>query len=174
MEDAAAVTGVALATTSLFLSHFTQNPIYDACGSISIGLLLGATGAFLIRRNMRMISETSIPKNRESMVVNTMLMDPVVKSVHDVKSTIIGLDGARFKAEVQFDGKAVAGKYLRTIDMNLELQKIKKLQNNLELEEYLKSHGQKVVDQVAEEVDRIEIKIKKTVPEVRHCDLEII
>ena len=37
LEDSAAVTGILMAGTALWLSHITGNSIYDACGSIAIG-----------------------------------------------------------------------------------------------------------------------------------------
>ncbi|KAJ3363451.1 hypothetical protein GGF32_004151 [Allomyces javanicus] len=174
LEDVAAISGVGIASVCLTLSHITGNPMYDAMGSIGIGALLGTTAIFLIRRNLSMLVETSMAPHRESMVITTLLSDPIVKSVHDVKSTAIGIDGARFKAEVQFDGGLVAGKCLRDVDMETEWAKVQALGSKDELEVYLRGHGQKVVDQLAEEVDRLEIRIKKTVPEVKHCDLEIL
>ena len=37
LEDSAAVTGILMAGTALWLSHITGSSIYDACGSIAIG-----------------------------------------------------------------------------------------------------------------------------------------
>ncbi|KAJ1506146.1 hypothetical protein HMI55_002480 [Coelomomyces lativittatus] len=174
LEDAAAISGVTIAGICLSLSWWTGNPVFDSAGSIGIGVLLATTAIFLIRRNLTMLVERSMPKHREALVVSTLLTDPVVKSVHDVKSTAIGIDGARFKAEVQFDGHLVTSKYIRDLDLASQLKELKEFQTVDELEVYLLHHGQQVVDQLAEEVDRLEIKIKKSVPEVKHCDLEIL
>ena len=37
MEDSAAVAGVFLTITSILLTHFTGNVVYNAVGSITIG-----------------------------------------------------------------------------------------------------------------------------------------
>jgi zinc transporter 9 len=174
LEDVAAISGVGVASTCLLASHWTGNPVFDAAGSCAIGCLLGTTAVFLIRRNLSMLVETSMDPHRESLVVSTLLSDPVVKSVHDVKSTAIGADGARFKAEVQFDGSLVAYKYLRDVNLDSELDIVRAIATPNDLENYLKSHGDRVVEQLAEEVDRLEIRIKKAVPEVKYCDLEIL
>ncbi|KAI9188921.1 hypothetical protein H9P43_000343 [Blastocladiella emersonii ATCC 22665] len=174
LEDAAAISGVGVASACLGMSYYTGNPMYDAIGSISIGAILGTTAIFLIRRNMSMLVETSMAPHRETLVITTLLSDPVVKSVHDVKSTAIGIDGARFKAEVQFDGQLVASRAIRELDLDRELDAVRAIASKDELDAYLRAHGERVVDQLAEEVDRLEIRIKKTVPEVKHCDLEIL
>jgi zinc transporter 9 len=41
LEDIAAVSGVFIAGTCMFLTYMTNNPLYDACGSIAIGCVLG-------------------------------------------------------------------------------------------------------------------------------------
>ncbi|ORZ34211.1 hypothetical protein BCR44DRAFT_1436793 [Catenaria anguillulae PL171] len=141
LEDAAAISGVAVASTCLGLSYYTGNPLFDALGSTLIGGILGTTAIFLIRRNMAMLVETSMPPHREALVVSTLLADPIVKSVHDVKSTAIGLDGARFKAErlASMEG----------VDWEKERDKVLGMQDKDEL-------------------------ARKTVPEVKHIDLEIL
>ncbi|KAI9223074.1 hypothetical protein BC828DRAFT_376856 [Blastocladiella britannica] len=174
LEDTAAISGIAVASTCLTLAHVTGNPIYDAIGSCAIGGILGTTAVFLIRRNMSMLVETSMQPSREMLVVTTLLADPVVKSVHDVKSTAIGIEAARFKAEVQFDGELVAARALQGVNLDRELEVVRALRTKEELDAYLQNHGSRVVDQLAEEVDRLEIRIKKRVPEVKHCDLEIL
>ncbi|KAL7747173.1 hypothetical protein RI367_007533 [Sorochytrium milnesiophthora] len=186
LEDAAAVSGIALASTCLALSHYLNNPLFDAGGSIGIGVLLGATATFLIRRNISMLVETSMPAARLNRITTALITDPVVKTIHDVKTTSMGPEYARFKAitlfgpsprcaEVQFDGETVTRRYLhRHVDMQAELQIVQNAKTIEDLEHFLTRHGDGVIETLADEVDRLEIKIKQTAPEVKHADLEIL
>jgi zinc transporter 9 len=51
LEDLAAVFGVTIAAGCMTLTHFTNNPLYDAAGSIAIGGLLGVVATFIIYTN---------------------------------------------------------------------------------------------------------------------------
>ncbi|KYM81222.1 Zinc transporter 9 [Atta colombica] len=51
---------------------------------------------------------------------------------------------------------------------------VKSMQTIDELETFLLKHGENIVDMLGGEIDRIELKLKKNHPEIRHCDLEIL
>lgn len=97
MEDCASVTGIAIAGTCMTLSKYLALPLLDSIGSITIGLLLSNVAIFLIRRNIASLTESALDPGRENQIIEILEADPVVKSVHDVKSTSLGPEWARFK-----------------------------------------------------------------------------
>ncbi|XP_065885734.1 proton-coupled zinc antiporter SLC30A9, mitochondrial-like isoform X2 [Dysidea avara] len=174
LEDSAAVTGILMAGTALWLSHITGSSIYDACGSIAIGGLLGTVALFLIQRNSSALVGRSIPPSELKEITNILENDAVVRSLHDVKAIDLGADLVRFKAEVHFDGMEIAKLNMKTMDLHKTLEKFQQCTTVEEVEGLLIEHGEQIIDLLGSEVDRIENLIKKQAPEVQHVDLEIL
>ncbi|KAL8558965.1 hypothetical protein ACOMHN_028277 [Nucella lapillus] len=97
----------------------------------------------------------------------------VVRSLHDVKATHMGGE-IRFKAEVDFDGREITRAYLYRQDLDLLLAEMKELQTAEQVEAFMLTHGERIVDSLGEEVDRIERLLKKKYPDLRHVDLEAL
>eukprot|EP00127_Corallochytrium_limacisporum_P004591 Clim_evm5s169 gene=Clim_evmTU5s169 len=173
-EDGAAISGLGIATVGIGTAYVTGNPVWDSLGSIAIGTMLGAVAVFLVRRNANALIERSIDEARIAMIVDAIRADPVVISVHDVKATQIGTNAVRFKAEINFDGQQIARKYAHSMNHGLMLQDFKQVMSAADAEDLLSYHGERVIDQMGQEVDRLEKIIQHVDPEVRHVDLEIL
>jgi len=174
LEDSAAMAGILIAATSLGLTSLTGNLLFDAVGSISIGALLGFVAIFLIQRNADSLVGRTIDPDRLRRIINVLENDIMVRSIHDVKATDMGIDTIRFKAEINFDGREIARVHLNRLDMDVLLREAKKINTTTELEMFMLEHGEQIIDVLGTQVDRIERNIKSKSPEVRHIDLEIL
>nr|XP_042697721.1 zinc transporter 9 isoform X3 [Chrysemys picta bellii] len=174
LEDAAAVLGVTLAATCMGLTSLTGNPYYDSLGSLGVGTLLGVVSAFLIYTNTEALLGRSINPEQLQRLTELLESDPVVRAIHDVKATDMGLSKVRFKAEVDFDGRVVTRSYLEKQDIEQLLQEIQQVKTLEELEAFMLKHGENIIDTLGAEVDRLEKELKQRNPDVRHVDLEIL
>ncbi|XJO76597.1 hypothetical protein BDV3_007103 [Batrachochytrium dendrobatidis] len=150
--------------------------VTDSLGSITIGILLSAVATFLIKRNISGLVERSMHPAKEASIIGLLEADSIVTSVHDVKSTSIGPEWARFKAEILFNGEEVARKYIASnpVRIKTDLETLRALNTDAEIQEWMTKHSARVVASLGTEVDRIELEIKAHHPEVKHIDLEIL
>ncbi|CAL2037006.1 unnamed protein product [Caenorhabditis brenneri] len=175
LEDTAAVTGVGIALCAISLSSFLNSPIPDCCGSIVIGALLGTVASFIIRTNAAHLVGRSLPQRITDDIVARLNNDPMIRSVHDVKATCLGVEQSRFKAELDFDGRMITRAYLQeAVHLPALLNEVKKIENEDELVVFMENHGEKVIDRLGDEIDRIEGEITKKHPDIRHVDLEAL
>jgi hypothetical protein len=133
-------------------------------------------------------------------VVEYLMRDPSVLSVHDVKTIMIGPDIARFKAEIHYNPNTIANKYFnahnnlpevwrmlpRTTRMQLfrnssrfvlTLQitnAIRSAKTDQELQEILVRYSSHFYSTLAAEVARLEGEIRRTFPEFKFLGLEVL
>ncbi|CAD5217375.1 unnamed protein product [Bursaphelenchus okinawaensis] len=175
LEDSAAVVGVLIATGAVTTSSLLNSTIPDSIGSILIGCLLGTVSSFIIRTNSAHLVGRSLPKRITDDIVCQLENDPVIRSVHDVKATSIGVEKSRFKAELDFNGAQITEKYLREeCNTSQMLDEVKQMEKPEQLEEFMVEHGERIIDKIGDEVDRIEQKITRKYPDIRHVDLEAL
>ncbi|XP_037967951.2 zinc transporter 9 [Plutella xylostella] len=174
LEDTAAVAGVVVAASCMALSQWTGSPLYDACGCLLVGSLLGGVASFIILSNVGALVGRSIPQEQLDEINSVLERDFMIRAIHDVKGIDIGSNLIRYKAEVDFDGRALTRSYLEKHDLNMLLEDIRKVQSIDDVEAFLLKHGENIVDMLGGEIDRIELKLRKKFPQIRHCDLEIL
>ncbi|XP_069130946.1 proton-coupled zinc antiporter SLC30A9, mitochondrial-like [Argopecten irradians] len=169
LEDFAAVVGNVVAIGCYYIgSSFGPSLVWiDSLGSVIIGGLLGAVGMVIIRTNYAAIVEKSVPAEEKDAIQYTMESDPIVRSVHDMKVV-----NDRVKAEIDYNGREITSKYLLEQNMSAILQEMQYMQNEKDAEEFLKYHGDNVINQLGMRVDGLETRIKSRHPKVRHVDLE--
>ncbi|ENN74437.1 hypothetical protein YQE_08972, partial [Dendroctonus ponderosae] len=174
LEDFAAVVGVIVAAGCMGISSATNNPIPDALGSLLVGCILGSVASFIIYTNVAALVGRSIPEENLERINAELEKDVMIRAIHDVKGIDMGNYLVRYKAELDFDGRELARSYLDKQDLNELLEEARKLENIDQLEEFMLKHGENIVDLMGGEIDRIEMKLRKKHPEIRHCDLEVL
>lgn len=89
-EDAAALVGIVIAVSGLVLHQVTGQAVWDAIGSILVGLLLGAVAIYLLRRNMAfLVGQVADPRIRET-AIGWLLERPEVESVGSLHLEYVG------------------------------------------------------------------------------------
>lgn len=167
LEDFAACLGVLIALAAIVLSLVTGNPIWDAIGSIVIGVLLGFIAIWLINRNSSLLIGASVPAPIRDQVLDIIKQNPAVEEVVDLKTRIIDTQTFRIKADVRFDGEALAHK----LEPQLK-EAYEKINDFQDFRKFAEGYADDVVELLADEVDAIEKRIQKQIPEAKHMDLE--
>jgi len=143
-----------------------------------IGLGLANVAWFLIRSNTKYLVGQSISQDTVMDIQDSLEDRNTVKAIMDVKATYLGPDRVRLKAEVQFDGRQVAKNYL-SIYSNTEIDDQFRYINSLPdheripaARELIVEHIDGAIDDLGEEIDKIETELKTKYPEIKHVDLE--
>jgi len=89
-EDAAALIGIVIAVSGLALHQATGQPVWDAIGSILVGLLLGFVAIYLLRRNMDfLVGQVADPRIHDT-VLGWLRERPEVETVSTLHLEYVG------------------------------------------------------------------------------------
>ncbi len=80
-EDAAALAGILIAMAGIGLHHLTGNAVWDAVGSILVGLLLGVIAVYLLARNMAFLVGQVADERYTDAILVWLLARPEVQDV---------------------------------------------------------------------------------------------
>lgn len=174
LEDVAAVMGIGIASICMALSSHIGTHVYDACGSLMIGSLLGLVATYIIKKNTVALVGKSIPRNTLNGINRIIEKDVLIRAIHDVKATDLGNGVVRYKAEVDVDGRELSKKYLEKIDLTKLLVELHTVKSEKDAEAFILNHGEQIVDLLGAEVDRIEKELRRNYPKLKHVDLEVL
>lgn len=89
-EDAAALVGLVIAFLGLLLHELTGNALYDALGSILVGILLAVVAVVLIDRNRRFLLGEPGSARVTDAVLSLLLQHPEVETVTYLHLEFVG------------------------------------------------------------------------------------
>ncbi|MFD1513843.1 cation diffusion facilitator family transporter [Halomarina rubra] len=102
-EDSIALGGAGIAMFAIFLSRYTGNPIYDAVGSVLIGLMLMGFALALAWENKRLLIGESIPVDEEEKLRNIVREWQGVEHIDEFRTVYFGPERLIVTADVSFD-----------------------------------------------------------------------
>lgn len=83
-EDSAALAGITIAACGIILSGLLHSPVFDAAGSIAIGLLLAGVAGFLARESKSMLIGESVRPEQRRQITELCESHPEVVKVIDL------------------------------------------------------------------------------------------
>ncbi|RDH78887.1 cation diffusion facilitator family transporter [Mycolicibacterium moriokaense] len=122
-EDAAALIGIVVAALGIGLHQLTGQVVWDAIGSILIGLLLGVVAVVLIDRNRRfLVGEPAGGELRDAAIARIEQL-PAVATVRFIRLVFVGPKQLFLVASVDLVGDAVESSVAATLrELETELQ----------------------------------------------------
>jgi len=171
-EDGAACLGVIMAAVGIALSEALHLPWIDAVTAISIGLLLGAIALFLGAVNRAYLLDRAVSADVQARILASMrkVSQGSVSSVAEIKSRVVGENVFSFSADIEFDGAIISDRVVRRMDLRSALSTLKSPED---LDRLLDEHARVVVEELGNEVDRIEKEVRAQVPGARFIQLEV-
>jgi cation diffusion facilitator family transporter len=104
-EDSAALTGLVIAGLGIYLHQVTGDPIYDAIGSILVGLLLGVVAVILINQNRRFLTGQEADHQLRQSAIDRIKQLPEVARVAYVRLEFVGPRQVLLVASVDLSGE---------------------------------------------------------------------
>jgi cation diffusion facilitator family transporter len=122
-EDAAALVGILIAVGGLALHQATGQPVWDALGSILVGLLLGWVAIYLLRRNMAFLVGQVADPGAYDTVLGWLRERPEVQTVSTLHLEYVGPDKLFLVGSVDLvgdDPESEAAEELQRLEDHLE------------------------------------------------------
>lgn len=166
-EDFVATTGVLVAVAGIMLSHLTGNPAFDAASSIVIGLMLGVLALWLMWRNRQLVLGPAIPAREEKEIFDFLEQQPAIEAVRSLRSRVVASDRFRIAADVDYDGR-----YLGRSHAEWARARAESCHTEEDWRKFAAEFGERLMESLGDEVDRIEARLAERFPDLRHVDLE--
>ncbi|MDI6912295.1 cation diffusion facilitator family transporter [Nocardioides sp.] len=123
LEDAAALLGILLAGAGIALHQLTGEAVFDALGSIAVGVLLAFVAVFLMHRNMEYLLGEGLTPELRSGVIAQLLEHPQIERLTYLHVEYVGPQRLFVVAAVDLTGDDREGDLavrLRTVEAEIE------------------------------------------------------
>lgn len=123
LEDSSALVGLALAGGAIALHQVTGDAVWDALGSIAVGLLLGVVAVFLMQRNMAYLLGEGIAPAQRAQALAGLLAHPEIDRVTYLHVEYVGPQRLFVVAAVDLvgdDPEPDLARRLRRVEADLE------------------------------------------------------
>ncbi len=104
-EDAAALIGLVIAGLGVLLHQLTGEAVYDAVGSILVGLLLGVVAIILIRRNLQFLTGQESDARLRASAIDLVKSMPEVDRVAYMRLEFVGPHQVLLVAAIDVHGE---------------------------------------------------------------------
>lgn len=122
-EDLAALAGIVIATFGILLQQLTGSELWDALGSIGIGLLLGVVAVMLIQQNRKFLIGEAVDPDLRRGALQLLLEHPEITRVTYLHLEYVGPGQVFLVAAVDLDGDAAESELAERLRrLNEELQ----------------------------------------------------
>jgi cation diffusion facilitator family transporter len=116
LEDTGALCGLVFALTGVLLAHFTDEPRWDAVGSLAIGILLVAIAIVLaVEMKGLLIGESATPEMQQA-IADAMTNAPAVRRLIHLRTEHLGPDDLLVGAKLEFDSELTVPALAEAID----------------------------------------------------------
>ncbi len=170
-EDGVAVLGSLLAVASIGLTALTQNAIWDAIGSLLIGLLLLCVAVLLIIKNREFLLDRAMPRHLEEQVIAILNAELAIEKVIDFKSTVLDINIYRVKCEVEFNGIELLKEINKYGELREDFENIRS--DYAQFVRFCTEMSDRAPRLIGTKINEIEQRIKEQMPHIRHIDIEI-
>jgi len=171
LEDGVAVLGVMVASVAVWLSYLTGNALWDALGSLVIGILLAIVAVSLIVKNRSYLIGRSIPEDEREAILALLDTEPAIERVIDFKSEVLDIGVYRIKCEIEFNGPALFDEAYQQESLRGTYDEVK--DDYEAFKKFCVDYADRIPRLMGRKIDEIEQAIRQRYPSVRHIDIEV-
>lgn len=165
LEDAVAVTGIAVALGGIGLVKLTGSPVYDGVASILIGILMGVMAWYLFDLNGKLLVGRASHET-EFRIRRILENTPLVKEIREVKAVFVGVEQVRAHVVIVLNEQEVQKLVIDHLNGDAERlitnSSEKGIGTIMRVHNYIKN---KITDEV-------ELKLWQGCPELAYLDLK--